>query len=54
MDPFLFALHTLTMKDLITQTWGWDEVWQREDFERRLSRCRVSIIEVEKTYTTGC
>jgi GNAT superfamily N-acetyltransferase len=46
--PFLFALHVATMKELIDRTWGWDEVWQREDFESRLAGCRISIIEVEK------
>ena len=45
--PFLFNLHTVTMKDLIDRTWGWDEIWQREDFQRRVKRCRVSMIEVE-------
>ena len=34
------------MKLLIERTWGWDENWQLEDFERRLDCCRVSVIQV--------
>jgi ribosomal protein S18 acetylase RimI-like enzyme len=44
---FLYTLHVTTMRDLIEQTWGWDETWQREDFDQRLTRCRVSVIEAE-------
>jgi ribosomal protein S18 acetylase RimI-like enzyme len=44
---FLYTLHVATMKDLIERTWGWDEKWQLEDFDRRLTRCRVSVIETE-------
>jgi ribosomal protein S18 acetylase RimI-like enzyme len=42
---FLFALHRATMRDLIEQTWGWDEAWQRAEFERRLEEYSVSVIE---------
>ena len=30
---------------MIDQIWGWDEGWQRGDFERRFQQCRVSVIE---------
>jgi ribosomal protein S18 acetylase RimI-like enzyme len=43
---FLFDLHIATMRELIEQTWGWDEPWQRENFTHRLQSCRVGIIEV--------
>ena len=33
------------MRDVIEQTWGWDEAWQRADFEKRFEVCAVSIIE---------
>jgi len=33
------------MRELIEQTWGWDEEWQRKDFDARYERCRVSVIE---------
>lgn len=44
---FLYALHCSTMQDVIEQTWGWDEAWQRADFEKRFDVCTVSIIEAE-------
>ena len=44
---FLYALHCTTMRGVIEKTWGWDEAWQRTDFERRLAEYIVSIIEVE-------
>jgi ribosomal protein S18 acetylase RimI-like enzyme len=34
------------MHDVIDNTWGWDEGWQRADFERRFNVCEVSIIDV--------
>ena len=34
--PFLFSLRTTTMKELIEQTWEWDEKWQRQDIDRKL------------------
>lgn len=33
------------MRDAIEKTWGWDEFWQRNDFERRFKEYLVSIIE---------
>jgi ribosomal protein S18 acetylase RimI-like enzyme len=42
---FLYALHCATMRDVIDNTWGWDEAWQRSDFETRFDECVVSIIE---------
>ena len=35
------------MREVIEKTWGWDEGWQRTDFERRLAAYLVSIIEAE-------
>ena len=35
------------MRQVIEQTWGWDEAWQRADFAKRFADCLVSIIEVE-------
>jgi ribosomal protein S18 acetylase RimI-like enzyme len=29
---FLWRLHNAALKDYVTQTWGWDENWQRENF----------------------
>lgn len=44
---FLFALHKATMYETIEKTWGWDEAWQRGNFDRRFNEQTVSIIEVE-------
>ena len=29
------------------RTWGWDDSWQREDFERRFAACAVSVVEID-------
>jgi ribosomal protein S18 acetylase RimI-like enzyme len=41
---FLYSLHGATMRDVVEKTWGWDEGWQRHDFERRFKEQDVSII----------
>ena len=35
------------MREAIENTWGWDEEWQRTDFERRFHRYVASVIEYE-------
>jgi ribosomal protein S18 acetylase RimI-like enzyme len=35
------------MRDVVEKTWGWDEAWQRSDFDRRFREYVVSIIECE-------
>jgi ribosomal protein S18 acetylase RimI-like enzyme len=42
---FLYSLHRITMREAIEKTWGWDEGWQRNDFESRFREHFVSIIE---------
>jgi ribosomal protein S18 acetylase RimI-like enzyme len=42
---FLFRLHRETMRDVIEKTWGWNEGWQRLDFEKRFGQCEVTIVE---------
>ncbi len=42
---FLYALHCSTMRDVIEQTWGWDDAWQRADFQKRFAAYTVSVIE---------
>jgi ribosomal protein S18 acetylase RimI-like enzyme len=44
---FLFALHCSTMRDVIEQTWGWDDAWQRAALEKWFDEYDVSIIETE-------
>ena len=48
---FLYGLHTTTMRDVIEKTWGWDEAWQRADFDRRFAEYIVWIIEAESRGT---
>jgi ribosomal protein S18 acetylase RimI-like enzyme len=43
---FLFALYSTTMRDVVEQTWGWDEAWQRTDFVKRFAESVVSVVEV--------
>lgn len=42
---FLYLLHCATMRDAIEKTWGWDDAWQRNEFEKRFREQLVSIIE---------
>ena len=44
---FLYALHCATMRDVIEQTWGWDDAWQRANFEERFADFAVSVIEAD-------
>ena len=44
---FLYTLHCATMRGPIEKTWGWDEAWQRYDFEKRFEQYVVSIIEAD-------
>jgi ribosomal protein S18 acetylase RimI-like enzyme len=42
---FMYALYCRTMRAVVEKTWGWDEAWQRIDFNRRFSDCSASVIE---------
>ena len=44
---FLYQLHCSTMRSHIEKTWGWDDAWQRRDFDRRFREQQVSVIEVD-------
>ncbi|HEU4342755.1 MAG TPA: GNAT family N-acetyltransferase [Candidatus Binatia bacterium] len=44
---FLYRLHRVTMRDVIDKTWGWEEAWQRADFERRFRDYLAWVIYVE-------
>ena len=41
------------MREVIEKTWGWNEAWQRRDFDRRFDEYVVSIIEVEGQASGG-
>jgi SAM-dependent methyltransferase/ribosomal protein S18 acetylase RimI-like enzyme len=42
---FLFSLFRTTMREVIEQTWGWDEERQRADFDRRFEASSVWVVE---------
>jgi ribosomal protein S18 acetylase RimI-like enzyme len=35
------------MHQVIERTWGWDDEWQRRDFDRRFRTYAASVIELE-------
>jgi ribosomal protein S18 acetylase RimI-like enzyme len=35
------------MRQVIERTWGWDEEWQRRDFDRRFRTYTASVIELK-------
>ena len=41
------------MRLVIEQTWGWDEEWQRRDFDRRFHSYAASVIELERAAVGG-
>ena len=51
--PFLWEVHCATMRDAIERTWGWDEPWQRADFDRRVNESAVTMLDLDGT-AAGC
>lgn len=52
-EQFLFSVYCLTMRDVVEQTWGWDDVWQLAEFGRRFRQFEVSVIEAESCAVGG-
>jgi ribosomal protein S18 acetylase RimI-like enzyme len=46
---FLRQLHKLALKSYITQTWGWDEAWQRREFTEQFNSSNGEIVAVDGT-----
>lgn len=44
---FLYNLHCASLKDSITQTWGWNEAWQRRYFDSHFDPKKRQIIQFE-------
>ncbi len=40
----LFAIHELLFKDEITHVWGWDDAWQRANFDEEWERVETLAI----------
>lgn len=43
---FLWQLHEATMKPYVEQTWGWDDQWQKQQFERSFDPQQLQVIQV--------
>jgi ribosomal protein S18 acetylase RimI-like enzyme len=37
------------MRRHIEDTWGWDDAWQRRDFQQRFERCAIQVIENDQS-----
>ena len=44
---FLWRLHNAALKEYVTQTWGWDENWQRESFIKTFNPSEGKIIVID-------
>ena len=44
---FLWQLHNAALKKYIAATWGWDEDWQRRDFEEKFNPGEGEIVVVD-------
>ena len=44
---FLFELHRQTIGPYVEQTWGWDEVWQRNYFKQHFMSRSCEVIELQ-------
>ena len=45
---FLWRLHNAALKEYVTKTWGWDEVWQRRNFSQTFDPEAGEIIVVDE------
>ena len=43
----LYALYKDAMQGHIETIWGWDEEWQRDDFEKSFASCDTQVVEVD-------
>jgi ribosomal protein S18 acetylase RimI-like enzyme len=46
-SEFLFELHVAAMRGYIEATWGWNEAWQREYFDRKFDPAQRQVIQVD-------
>lgn len=47
---YSFNLHRATMRDYVEATWGWDDDWQRQHFEKNYDPDLGKIIQVHGQY----
>ncbi|MDB4951842.1 MAG: uncharacterized protein JWM27_4491 [Gemmatimonadetes bacterium] len=43
----LFRVRRDTMREYVDRTWGWDDAWQREHFDRTFDPAALSVIVVD-------
>jgi len=46
---FLWRLHNAALKEYVEQTWGWNEAWQRKDFESKFNPNDGEIMVINGT-----
>lgn len=44
---FLYSLYCRTMRGVVEKTWGWEEAWERVDFDCRFRVCSSWVIECD-------
>jgi ribosomal protein S18 acetylase RimI-like enzyme len=44
---FLYLVYRTTMRAVVDMTWGWEESWQRTEFENRLVKSEAWVIQRE-------
>ncbi len=47
---YLFNLHRATMREYVDATWGWNDQWQRDYFERKFNPDESFIIQLHGQY----
>jgi len=45
---FLFELHRLALGPYIEKTWGWDETWQRDNFNEQFAAAGWKVLTVDQ------
>jgi ribosomal protein S18 acetylase RimI-like enzyme len=45
---FLWNLHNAALKDYVSETWGWNEEWQKDNFTKNFNTADGKIIVFEK------
>lgn len=44
---FLYQLHVAAMREYVEATWGWQEEWQKEYFDRKFDPSDRQIIQID-------
>ena len=44
---FLYAMHVVTMKEYVDQTWGWDDAFQESVFQKNYVPAEIRVVTFE-------